>query len=813
MLRAALPLRGGRYFLGASASGSSSWRALAAATAPRRHIHSLHLRASSSSATSTTTCSSSSSARAFGSKAPYYERNVGEDGPAPQLPQHWEARVQVWEAEKARQQAEQAALPPQPDTPITVTVGSKSFPALGGVTTPLTLHEGKLLGDALCVLVDGVATDLSLPLPRRDCELEFVGYDHPKGSEALWHSAAHVLGQALEFHYGNQKVMLHDGPAKEEGGFYYDALIAEHDAPAGARGTAVTSDDLKSLSKLCDAITGDKQPFERLVLSRDVARQLFKDNAFKQAILDRLDETEVVTAYRCGPLIDLCRGPHIPHTGRIRAMEVVSCAGNVVKQGDADAPLQRVSGVAFADRGQLKAWRKLIEEAAKRDHRLLGKQQELFMFHEYSPGSAFMLPHGTRIYNTLVAFLRKEYRERGYHEVRTPLLYDPKLWKISGHWENYRENMFIVKGGNSTEAQTQALAQAQVQMEEPLERDCCGGAHAEQDAEQESYGLKPMNCPGHCLVFASRTRSYRELPMRLADFSTLHRNEISGALTGLTRVRRFAQDDAHIFCTEQQMADEIKACLMFVADVYKWFGFEFRLTLSTRPEKYVGSVEVWDRAEDALRQCLDEFGGSWTVNAGDGAFYGPKVDVCVKDALGREHQCATIQLDFQLPLRFGLKYRSAEAVTDEAGAEGEAAGGAASLERTPVMIHRAILGSVERMMAVLLEHYGGKWPLWLSPRQVSVVPVTKAHTEYAEQVAATLRARGLFVDVAEGSHTLNKKVRAAQVAQYNYILVAGDAEMEGGSVNVRTRDGKVHGVQLVDECADMLLAEVESKGL
>lgn len=400
-------------------------------------------------------------------------------------------------------------------------------------------------------------------------------------------------------------------------------------------------------------------------------------------------------------------------------------------------------GISFPDPKQLKEWEKIQEEAAKRDHRKIGREQDLFFFHELSPGSCFFQPRGAHIYNTLMDFIKNQYRKRGFQEVLSPNIYNVKLWETSGHWQYYAENMFSF------------------------------------EAEKETFALKPMNCPGHCLLFDHGVRSHKELPLRYADFGVLHRNELSGALTGLTRVRRFQQDDAHIFCTTEQIEDEIKGCLDFLFFVYEKFGYDVKLKLSTRPEKYLGNLEVWNNAEKALTDALNAFGKDWTLNPGDGAFYGPKIDITVTDALRREHQCGTIQLDFQLPERFNLGY-----VTET----GE--------KKRPVIVHRAILGSLERQIAVLTENYGGKWPFWLSPRQAMVIPVSNKEDQkaYAEEVRKQLYEIGFMAEVdLDDSDTLNKKIRNAQLAQFNFILVVGASEMAAKTVNVRTRDNKVHG--------------------
>uniref|UniRef100_A0A7N6AFQ8 threonine--tRNA ligase n=1 Tax=Anabas testudineus TaxID=64144 RepID=A0A7N6AFQ8_ANATE len=410
--------------------------------------------------------------------------------------------------------------------------------------------------------------------------------------------------------------------------------------------------------------------------------------------------------------------------------------------------LMRLLGVAFPGEKDKDEWEKEQEAARRRDHRRIGTDQELFFFNDVSPGSCFFLPKGAHIYNTLTDFIKSEYRRRGFTEVVTPTLYSTALWQRSGHWDHYSENMFTVTSEGS-----------------------------------QTYALKPMNCPAHCLMFEHRVRSWRELPVRWADFGALHRNELSGALGGLTRVRRFCQDDAHIFCTPGQLEEEIVACLDFVRSVYRVFGFSFHCLLSTRPTPCLGEPEQWDNAEQQLERSLQQFGERWELNPGDGAFYGPKIDIQIKDAIGRQHQCATIQLDFQLPIRFDLQY---------VGQDGQ-------LHR-PVMIHRAVLGSLERMIAILAENFGGKWPLWLSPAQIMVIPVGGNSESYAKQVVQQFHEAGFMVDLNEDQGaTLNKKIRSAQLAQYNYIFVVGDKESESGTVNVRSRGGKQLGRRPTEE--------------
>jgi threonyl-tRNA synthetase len=614
-------------------------------------------------------------------------------------------------------------------------------------------------------LVNGEEWDLSRPLDS-SCELVVVGFEHPVGKATFWHSAAHVLGQALELYFGGKGLTVHlrDGPALEEGGFFYDFLVKDK---VGVSVT-VSAGELDAIGDVMRAIVKAKQPFERRVVSKAEAAVVLAENPLKNAMMQGFPEDSVVTLYKSGALVDLCRGPHVPHTGHIRALTLTKTAGNVRKDTGAGAgeTLQRVYGIAFPDKGLFKEWKTQQALATKIDHRILGPQQKLFMFHEASPGCAFFLPHGTRIYNTLMDYMRNHYRHKGFDEVITPLMFNKSLWETSGHWQNYKDDMYSVRSG------------------------CCDHGDPVEGEEEVEVGLKPMNCPSHCLIFASEPRSYRDLPMRLADFSPLHRNEASGSLSGLTRVRRFNQDDAHIFCRADQLADEIRACLSLVEEVYGVFGFEMSLRLSTRPEKYVGDLAVWDEAEAILRTSLEDLGKTYVVNEGDGAFYGPKIDIVLTDAFKRKIQCGTVQLDFQLPKRFGLQYK---------GADGK--------QHEPVMIHRAILGSLERMLAILTEHYHGRWPLWLSPRQVMVCPIAERHADYCDEIAKRIRDAGFFVDVNRDGGSVAKQVRNAQVQQYNYILVVGDQEMEQSTVAVRTRDGNQHGSQPV---ADVIATLTEA---
>uniref|UniRef100_T1JCT2 threonine--tRNA ligase n=1 Tax=Strigamia maritima TaxID=126957 RepID=T1JCT2_STRMM len=597
-------------------------------------------------------------------------------------------------------------------------------------TTPYEIAAGmskSLADNSIVAKVNGELWDLDRPL-ETDCELQLLKFENEKAQQVFWHSTAHIMGEAMERIYGGQ---LCYGPPIESG-FYYDMFIKDQH---------VSSTDFPTLESVITSIVKEKQPFERLEMSKEDLMEMFKYNEFKLRILREKVTTATTTVYKCGTLIDLCLGPHIRHTGKVKAFSITKNSQSYWEGKAESESLQRIYGISFPESKQLKEWRSMQDEAAKRDHRKIGKDQDLFFFHELSPGSCFFQPHGALIYNTLIEFIRNEYRKRGFQEVISPNIYNSRLWQTSGHWQHYAENMFVFK------------------------------------SEKQTFALKPMNCPGHCLMFDQRPRSFRELPLRIADFGVLHRDESSGTLSGLTRVRRFQQDDAHIFCTIDQISDEINECLNFLDHVYGIFGFTYELSLATRPNEFLGEINVWDSAEEQLRESLNTFGHKWTLNAEDGAFYGPKIDITIKDALGRSRQCATIQLDFQLPIRFDLKYTSDS---------GEV--------KRPVMIHRAILGSLERMIAILAENFAGKWPFWLSPRQAIIVPVASQFDSYATMVRDEIHNAGFVCDVSlDSGITFNRKIRNAQLSQYNFIFVVGQKEVAANTLNVRTRDNKVHG--------------------
>ncbi|XP_013783023.1 threonine--tRNA ligase, cytoplasmic-like isoform X2 [Limulus polyphemus] len=649
-------------------------------------------------------------------------------------PSYIQDRIELWNQFRAKYEQQ---LAEKQSEPIKVTLpDGRVLEAQSWCTTPYQVAQGisqGLADNTVIAKVNGVLWDLDRPL-ENSCNLQLLKFDCEEGQQVFWHSSAHIVGEAMERVYGG---CLCYGPPIDNG-FYYDMYLQDQ---------CISSSDFPVLESVVKSIVKEKQPFERLELSKDDLLEMFKYNPFKVRILKERVKTPTTTVYRCGPLIDLCRGPHVRHTGKVKALKITKNS-STYWEGNAEAEtLQRIYGISFPDNKQLKEWQKFQEEAAKRDHRKIGREQELYFFHELSPGSCFFQPRGAHIYNTLLDFIRSEYKKRGFQEVISPNIFNSKLWETSGHWQHYSENMFSF------------------------------------ELEKEKYALKPMNCPGHCLMFDHRPRSWRELPLRMADFGVLHRNELSGALSGLTRVRRFQQDDAHIFCAVEQIAQEIDGALSFLQDVYTVFGFTFQLKLATRPDDYLGDIEMWNQAEKQLQDSLENFGQQWTLNPGDGAFYGPKIDITIMDALKRPHQCATIQLDFQLPFRFNLSYIS------ESGEK-----------KRPVIIHRAILGSVERMFAILTESFGGKWPFWLSPRQAIVVPVGPMFDYYAQQVRDEVYNGGFLceVDLDQGT-TMNKKIRTAQLAQYNFIFVVGEREKMSGTVNVRTRDNRVHGEYSVIE--------------
>ncbi|KAF0981384.1 hypothetical protein FDP41_012494 [Naegleria fowleri] len=652
------------------------------------------------------------------------------------IDQYFARRNQLFDEFKQRRRNE---LGDKIGKDITITLPDNSTkPGKAYETTPhdiaMSISAG-LAANVVVAKVNGTLWDMGRPL-EGDCTLELLKWDAPEAKEVFWHSSSHVMGEALEDVF---KCYLCKGPPLEDGGFYYEAYMGDK---------VVSESDYDKVKEAVTKIVNEKQPFERLLVTKEEALQLFADNKFKVEILsEKVKDGDYCSVYRCGRLIDPCKGPHLLHTGKVTTFEVTKNSSSYWRADASKETLQRVYAMSFPDKKLHKEWQTLMEEAKRRDHRNIGKEQELWFFHPYAPGMVFFLPHGQRLFNTIQSMMRNEYWNRGYSEVQTPNVFHSDLWKTSGHWDKYAENMFVL------------------------------------EIDKAQHSLKPMNCPSHCLMFKHRNRSYRELPIRFADFGVLHRNELKGALTGMTRLRKFQQDDAHIFCRPDQIKQEIMSCLGMMQDIYKIFGFGFKLFLSTRPEKYLGEIEQWNEAERQLEEALNEFGHPWQKNEGDGAFYGPKIDILISDALKREHQCATVQLDFQLPIRFDLTYAAED-----------------KTETRPVIVHRAIFGSLERFLAIATEHFGGKWPFWLSPRQAIVVPVSKKCNEYAEKVHKILHDARFYVDVDLSDNRIDKKIRNAQLAQYNYILVVGPKEIETDSVNIRIRDSdKELGVKTITE--------------
>ncbi|KAK1697091.1 hypothetical protein QYE76_013788 [Lolium multiflorum] len=641
-------------------------------------------------------------------------------------------RIRLFEQFKDRQARERIAIG---GDPIRITLPDHNGTVKEGkkwMSTPMDIAKeilsSKLAASCLIAQVNGEPWDMTRPL-EDNCELKLLDFDTVEGRATFWRSSALILGEALESLYGCNLCSLSPCTTSAEG-FYCDAYYND---------ITLNESDFGRIQDKARKAVAAKQPFERIVVSRAEALECFAENKFKFEIISELPD-KAITLYRCGSLVDLCPGPHIPNTSFVKAFACLKASSSYWRGKANRESLQRVHGISFPDSERLKEYEARIEAAEERNHRILGESQKLFFFNPLSPGSPNFLPHGIKIKNKLFSFLRQEYRDRGYQEVESPNVYNMEIWEKSGHAMNYKENMFTF------------------------------------EIDKREFGLKPMNCPGHCIIFKHGTHSYRELPLRIAEFGVLHRNEASGALTGLTRVRRFQQDDAHIFCRESQIKDEVKSVLEFIKYVYDKFGFnhDYELELSTRPEKYLGDIETWNKAEQQLREALLEFGKPFEINEGDGAFYGPKIDVGVFDALKRKHQCATIQLDFQLPICFDLTYSTEE------GTE------------KPVMIHRAILGSFERMFAILLEHYNGKWPLWLSPRQAIVCSISPKSVEYAKQVHAKIYKAGFDVDMDTSDKKIDKKVAEAQAqgAQFNYILVVGEREAKSETVSVRLRGSR-----------------------
>jgi threonyl-tRNA synthetase len=639
---------------------------------------------------------------------------------------------------------------------ISVTLPDGSSRRLPAGSTPGDVAgqiSPRLAKAALAAVVDGRLVDLTHPLTH-DAAIRIVTADSPEALALYRHSTAHLMAAAVTHLFPNAQCGI--GPATDEG-FFYDFIVDRPFVP----------EDLDAIETKMKDLASQDLPYHRQMWAREEAKQFFssKGEPLKvQLIEEKTEGQSEVSCYTIkdrDTFVDFCVGPHVPSTGRLKAFKLLNASGAYWKGDARNQPMQRIYGTAFFSDKDLQAYLHRLEEAKKRDHRKIGRDLGLFWFHQWAPGEPFWLPKGTTLVHLLANYMRDILFPAGYVEVRAPLVFNKALWERSGHWAHYRENMFLL----------------------------------EARGDEEQSGLKPMNCPGHMLLFGSEVRSYRDLPMRIHEQSVLHRMEASGVLSGLTRVREFIMDDAHIFLREDQIGEEVERLLRLVQRVYDDFGLTPEMKLSTRPAEFLGEVATWEHAERELKKALDAVGVPYTINEGDGAFYGPKIDFAVTDALGRKWQCATVQLDYQLPQQFELKYVGAD-----------------NAEHRPVVIHRAIFGSFERFIALLLEHYAGALPLWVSPVQAVVLPIADRHLEYARSVRDRLTGSGLRVEVDERQEKIGYKIREAQLQKIPYMLVVGDREAAEGTVAVRSRTDGDQGSRPVAAFEEAALAEVRAKG-
>ncbi|MET4563054.1 threonyl-tRNA synthetase [Lysinibacillus parviboronicapiens] len=571
---------------------------------------------------------------------------------------------------------------------------------------------------AIAGRVNGTIVDLTYPI-LEDAQITLYDASSKEGIEVIRHSTAHLLAQAFKRLFPTAQFGV--GPVIENG-FYYDINIAHSLVPS----------DLQQIEKMMKQIVRENMQIHRKEVTREEAKRLFAHDKLKLELLEGIPENDIISVYEQGDFYDLCRGPHVPSTGKLQHFKLMHVSGAYWRGDSQNQMLQRIYGVAFATKEEMKDYFVFLEEAEKRNHRKLGKELELFMFSEEAPGMPFYLANGQIIRNELESFLRNLQTIYDYKEVRTPLMMNQRLWEQSGHWDHYKENMYFTQ------------------------------------VDEQSFALKPMNCPGHMLIFKNDRHSYRDLPIRMAEFGQVHRHEFSGALNGLLRVRSFCQDDAHIFVTPQQIEDEIALALKIIDHVYQVFGFQYEIELSTRPDDFMGDIKLWDQAEAALENVLHHLGYPFNVNKGDGAFYGPKIDIHIKDAIKRSHQCATVQLDFQMPEKFDLTYINEQ-----------------NAKVRPVVIHRAVFGSIDRFLGILIEHFGGAFPTWLAPQQVKIIGVADSHQDYVQQVMRALQQEQIRVSVDNRQEKLGKKIRDAQMKKIPHILVLGDKECSNESVTVR----------------------------
>ncbi|MDO8836655.1 MAG: threonine--tRNA ligase [Vicinamibacterales bacterium] len=633
---------------------------------------------------------------------------------------------------------------------VTVTLPDGSARPVAAGTSVADLAASispRLAKSALAGAVNGRLVDLTFPLTD-DATVRIVTPDSPDAMDLYRHSTAHLMAAAVTTLFPGTQCGI--GPATDDG-FFYDFVVDRPFVP----------EDLEAIEKQMAAFVARNLRYERLMLPKEEAKAYFERRG-EQLKVQLIEEKggPVVSCYTIADVFtDFCTGPHVPSTGRLKAFKLLTTSNAYWKGDAANQPMQRVYGTAFFSDTDLKAYLQRIEEARKRDHRKLGRELGLFYFHPWAPGAAFWLAKGTTLYNLLADYMREVLFPAGYVELKTPLVFNKALWETSGHWQHYRSNMFLV------------------------------------ESEGEQMGMKAMNCPGHMLVFGSEMRSYRDLPLRFHEQTALHRNEASGVLSGLTRVRQFSQDDAHIFVMESQIGEEVERLLRLVQRVFGDFGMDVSMKLSTRPAEFMGEIAQWDHAESALKQALDAVGVAYSINAGDGAFYGPKIDFDVTDALGRKWQCATIQLDYQLPQRFDLTYIGPD-----------------NAEHRPVVIHRAIFGSFERFIAMLLESCAGALPLWIAPLQSVVLPIADRHAAYAAGVRDALAQAGLRVQLDDRQEKIGYKIREAQLQKVPYMLVVGDREMADGTVSVRSRAQGDQGPQAVPAFIEAAWQEIRRKG-
>jgi len=560
--------------------------------------------------------------------------------------------------------------------------------------------------------------------------------------KTFWHTSSHILAQAIKRLYPEIKLAI--GPAIENG-FYYDF---DTDKPFTPEMLVVIEEEMKKIIK-------EDHQIERFVLPKKEALELMKDEPYKQELINELPEGEEISFYKQGEFTDLCAGPHLPSTGKVKAIKLLTTSGAYWRGSEKNKMLQRIYGISFPKASELEAYINMLEEAKKRDHKKLGKELELFMIAPEGPGFPFFLPKGMVLRNILEDYWKKIHTAAGYVEIKTPMILNEELWHRSGHWDHYKENMYTTK------------------------------------IDDVDFGVKPMNCPGGMIVYKSKLHSYKELPIRAGELGLVHRHEKSGQLNGLFRVRCFTQDDAHIFCLPEQIKDEIKGVMSLVDEVYSKFGFEYTIELSTKPEDSMGSAEMWEMAENALKEVLEETNKAYVINEGDGAFYGPKIDFHIKDCLGREWQCGTIQLDFQMPERFDLTY---------IGEDGE--------KHRPVMLHRVVFGSIERFIGIITEHFAGAFPLWLAPVQVKILPIADAHHEYAKEVAKTFEKAGIRVELDERQEKIGYKIREAQLQKVPYMIILGDKEVEAKAVGVRSRKAGDIGQMSIEQFINKVKEEV-----